>query len=76
MKPRPTKIFVCDPDKNPYCDKSDCYINGGFCCLTYNPDFEATFVDKETVEKLSRHTYGSRLPNILRGLYSQNKQSI
>lgn len=34
----PNKIlYVCDPDKNPVCSKTGCYINGGPCRCTTNP---------------------------------------
>ena len=73
---RPHKIYVCDPDKNTSCEnKKECYINGGLCCLTFDPENEATFVDKKTIDKLAKYSYGARLPNIMRGLYSQKKQS-
>lgn len=31
--------YRCDPTLNVNCGKSDCYINGGVCSLTSNPEF-------------------------------------
>lgn len=73
---KPNKVYVCDPAKNIICKKDECYIYGGMCCLTYNQDHEADFVKGTTIDALTPFAYGDRLPNILRRLYSQNKQSI
>lgn len=36
------KLYVCDPDKNIKCNKTECYLHGGQCQMTSNKDFERT----------------------------------
>jgi len=68
-------IFVCDPEKNTECSKTDCYVTGGRCCLTFNEDFKCDIFDQEFLEKLEPFSYGDFLPKVLRKIYSQKKQS-
>lgn len=35
-------LYVCDPDKNTKCNKTECYLHGGQCQMTSNKDFERT----------------------------------
>lgn len=32
--PQPKMLFECDPAKNIYCSKKECYLNGGKCHAT------------------------------------------
>lgn len=41
-------LYVCDPDKNTKCNKTECYLHGGQCQMTSNKDFERTGECKET----------------------------
>lgn len=35
-----TEVFyVCDPQKATTCEKRTCYLNGGNCTLTLNPNW-------------------------------------
>ena len=33
-KYKENSLFICDPDKNTKCKKTNCYINGGYCNKT------------------------------------------
>lgn len=33
-------LYVCDPDKNTKCNKTECYLHGGQRQMTSNKDFE------------------------------------
>lgn len=33
------KIYFCDPGINTQCTKEGCFLRGGPCCCTANPDF-------------------------------------
>lgn len=33
------EIYPCDPGKNVECPKTNCYINGGICTETTNPEY-------------------------------------
>ena len=70
------KVYICDPEKNTTCDKEMCYLKGGLCCLTYNEDYKSDILADKTVDQLNPLSYGARLPNILRGIYSQKKQGL
>lgn len=35
-------VYVCDPDKNTQCSKTDCYIHGGRCQMTAHKEFVRT----------------------------------
>lgn len=32
-------LYLCNPELNTSCDKSNCYINGGDCMLTININY-------------------------------------
>lgn len=34
----PCILFTCDPEKNPNCSKTGCYLYGGRCSSTTNPE--------------------------------------
>lgn len=36
---RDTGLFLCDPEKNTECKKTGCYIHGGPCFCTNNPEY-------------------------------------
>lgn len=35
-------IYPCDPEKNTTCTKQSCFVNGGPCYHTTNPEFKKT----------------------------------
>ena len=39
---QPRILFTCDPEKNPNCPKNGCYLNGGGCSSTSNPEHAKT----------------------------------
>lgn len=42
---QPCILFTCDPEKNPNCSKTGCYLNGGRCSSTTNPEHAKTDKD-------------------------------
>ncbi len=32
--------YPCDPAKNKHCRKTNCYLNGGECTMTTNPNYK------------------------------------
>lgn len=36
---QPCILFACDPEKNPNCSKTGCYLNGGRCSSTTHPEY-------------------------------------
>lgn len=36
---QPCILFTCDPEKNPNCSKTGCYLNGGQCSSTTHPEY-------------------------------------
>lgn len=42
MKQVERNLYICDPDKNTTCKKTACYVNGGPCNRTFNPDCART----------------------------------
>lgn len=36
---QPCILFTCDPEKNPNCSKTGCYLNGGKCSSTTHPEY-------------------------------------
>jgi len=41
-------LYVCDPDKNTKCNKTDCYLHGGRCQMTSHEEFSRTGECKDT----------------------------
>ena len=39
MRTKDGPIYMCDPEKNTKCQKRGCYIYGGGCRRTRNPEF-------------------------------------
>lgn len=39
VTPEPAVYYVCDPGKNEFCKKTNCYLNGGPCKATKNLSF-------------------------------------
>lgn len=35
-------LYECDPELNTVCKKTGCYINGGPCFCTQQPEFSST----------------------------------
>ncbi len=52
-------FYLCDPTLNTICNKSGCYINGGPCRLTYNPD-KAYKLDNAPILIISKEDFDER----------------
>lgn len=45
-----TEVFYyCAPEKATTCEKRNCYLNGGKCCLTMNPNWAKRKVTKNKI---------------------------
>lgn len=50
-----TEVFYnCDPKKATGCSKRTCYINGGSCCLTMNPEWGRSKVKGDHAGRMGR----------------------
>ena len=47
---KPNKLYFCDPSKNTGCPKTGCFIKGGECCRTSNPEFKGTALKVPKIE--------------------------
>ena len=47
--PQPVVHYVCDPEKNTACKKTNCHINGGPCTRTTHLEFAKQPVEKATL---------------------------
>ena len=53
-------IYPCDPEKNTTCTKQSCFVNGGPCCHTTNPEFKRT-TEKNRVAPCVACRYSERI---------------
>lgn len=47
--PQPVVHYVCDPEKNTACRKTNCHINGGPCTHTKHLEFAKQPIEKATM---------------------------
>ncbi len=45
------KLYKCDPEKNPECKKTSCFIHGGCCDNTTNPEAAITDENGKPIEE-------------------------
>lgn len=60
---RPKDTYPCDPKKNVECPKTNCYINGGICTETTNPEY-CEDIPKNLFELLKKDLLLSKGTNI------------
>ena len=73
LYPGKPPVYVCDPSKRNDCNKTECYINGGECCMTTDESCKCTDIDDHTVEVINRYfsNGGRALPGIIRSIVKQ-----
>ena len=47
-------VYLCDPEKNKLCDKSECYISGGTCSHTFNKAYEKKQTNQNKLAEMVR----------------------
>ena len=55
MSKKEGRIYMCDPEKNTVCEKTSCYINGGFCRRTRHQEFAKDFAESIKEEDMNKH---------------------
>ena len=43
---RESVVYSCDPTKNKLCKKTECFLYGGHCVFTLNPQYAKTNMKK------------------------------
>lgn len=66
-----TRYFICEPTINTECEGMECYVSGGQCCMTTNPEFKSPYISLDAIKAITPNVASDLLPRVMKQLRSQ-----